>query len=197
MRKLMSFILAFVTLAIISSACSNSETYADKLKNESKAINRFIKERELNILKSMPVDYEFGENDYYLDEDSGIYLRIIDRGDTEKMASKGSSDRMGSDVYLRFYSTLRIGTSDTTAYSNNLDYGPIEFVYGNSSTYTDYSSSGYSYSFLSPACAFPLDYVGEGGEVSMIVPFANGSAMQQSYYEPIFYGRIKYTKIIQ
>ncbi len=193
MRKLISSMLAFAVLIIMFSACSNSETYADKLKNESKAINRFVKERELNILKAIPADYVFGENDYYLDEESGIYLRIIDRGDTEKMASKEKL----SEVMFRYYGTLRFSTSDTTKYSNNAALDPIKFTYGNSSTYTDYYSSSYSYSFLSPACAFPLDYVGEGGEVSMIVPFANGSAMQQSYYEPIFYARIKYTKIIQ
>lgn len=193
MRKIIGFTLALAAFVVIFSACSSSETYADKLKNESKAIDRFVKERELNVLKSMPEDYKFGENDYYKDEDSGIYLRIISRGDTEKMASK---DKLPL-VLFRYYGTLRFSTADTTKYSNNGNLDPISFTYGNSNTYTDYYSSNYSYSFLSPACAFPLDYVGEGGEVSMIVPFANGSAMQQSSYEPLFYGRIKYTKIIQ
>lgn len=192
MRKIVGFIFALVALVVMFSACKDSETYADKLKNESKAIDRFIKERGYNILKSMPDNYKFGDNDYYKDEDSGIYLRIINRGDTDKMASKENK----SEVLIRFYDALRFGSTDTTSYSNDGSWSPLSLVFGDASTYYDYyGTMDYGYIFLSPACAFPLDYVGEGGEVSLIVPFVNGSAMQQSYYEPLFYGRIKYNKI--
>lgn len=194
MRKILSFTLALTALVVIFSSCKDSETYADKLKNETKAIDRFVKEREIKVLNSMPgADYEFAENEYYKDEDSGIYLRIISRGNLDKMASK---DKLPTVVF-RYYETIRFGISDTTKFSNNGSLDPMTFTYGNSNTYTNYNSNDPAYAFLSPACAFPLDYVGEEGEVSMIVPFANGSAMQQSSYEPLFYGRIKYTKIKQ
>ena len=194
MRKIIGVIFTFAILVAVFAACNNDETYADKLKNESKAIDRFIEEKGLKILSSMPSDYVFAEDEYYKDDESGIYLRIINRGDINKMASKETQ----SLVYFRYYKTLRFSTEDTTTYSNNGAYDPIKFTYGDANTYTDYyASSDYAYSFMSPACAFPLDYVGEDGEVSLIVPFANGSALQQRNYEPLFYGRIKYTKIIQ
>lgn len=195
MRKSIGFILAFVALTAMFSACKDSETYADKLKNEKKAIDRFVKQRGIEVLKSMPEDYKFEDNQYYKDEDSGIYLRIISKGDPSKMASEEDN----SEVYFRFFdSSFFASKTDSEPYSNSGKYGedPLYLSYGNANSYLDYyGSQDYGYYFLSPACAFALEYVGEGGEVSLIVPFTQGSALQKSNYEPIFYERIKYTKI--
>ena len=67
-----------------------------------------------------------------------------------------------------------------------------------SSTYTASTSSGsyyqeQMYRFLSQACVVPLDHgIGNNAEVSLIVPFASGSTLQQASYVPLYYQVLKY-----
>lgn len=196
MRKIIGFIFASIIVTIAFSACNNDETYADKLKNEEKAIDRFIKDRGIVVLNTFPSDTVFAENEFYRDEESGIYVRVINKGNTSNMASKTNPQ---TQVLFRFYDTELFATEDTVKYSNNTQMDPFQFVYGDANTYNyaDYSSDYSKYLFLSPGCAFPLEYVGEMGEVSVIVPFANGSSYQQGNYQPIYYGRIQYTKFLK
>lgn len=198
MRKVIGVISAFIGLAIIFAACSK-DSYADKLEKEEKAIKQYVKEQGFNIIDEYPASRVFGDKQYFKDPDTGIYIHVIDSGSKDKI-------KKGDIVYMRYYDTRFLMTEPDSTYTNDKqnydEFAALSFTYGNSSTYTssDYSSviplSSYMYTFLSPGCARPLDFnLGDRAEVSILVPFANGSYYQQySSYEPIFFGRLKYVK---
>ncbi|WP_165024600.1 DUF4827 family protein [Dysgonomonas sp. ZJ279] len=198
MRKIIGCIFAFIGLAIVISACSG-DTYAKKLDKEKKAIERFIKEEGITVIDYYPVNRGFKEKEYFKDPKTGIYLHVIDSGVGEK-AKKfvAGGSQGGTSVDMRYADTRFLG--DTAVWKNN---GPddglygLSLTYGNTGSYTFAYSTSYKdilfYTFLSPACAFPLQYVRDGAVVSMIVPFSQGSTQQTNDYSTIYYGYLKYT----
>lgn len=196
MRKIIGVIFAFMGFAIIFSACG-SETYADKLKKEQKTISRFIDTSGIKVITKYPDSRVFANKEYYKDADTGIYIHVIDSGTKDKI-------KKGDYVTMRFYDSKLLHTYPDSLITNDMqnitDFSYMYMTYGNSSGYmcysysSYYSSEFYMYMFLSPGCALPLDYnLGNQAEVSLIVPFSNGSYLQQSNYEPVYFGRLKYT----
>ena len=190
MKKIISVIFALMGLTLLFSACGG-ETYADKLKQETKAINRFIDANGIKVLTEYPSDNVFAENEYYKDPDMGVYIRVINPGNDEK-PSKGKTD-----VYLRYENILNMLNENDTIATNNQQGIYMAFKYGVSSTYTGTSTASLyqsqMYYFLSQACVVPLDHgIGNNAEVSLIVPFASGSTYQQASYAPLYYQVLKY-----
>jgi len=197
MRKIIGVIFAFIGFAIVFAACS-SDSYADKLEKEAKVIKQYVKDKGLIVRDEYPASRVFADKEYFRDPSTGVYIHVIDSGNKEKI-------KKGDIVYMRYYDTsLLISEPDSvnTNDKQNLDeWAAMYITYGNSTSYTtsDYSSSigsYYMYMFLSPGCARPLDFnLGDKAEVSLLVPFVNGSYYQQySGYEPVFFGRLRYTK---
>lgn len=191
MKKIIYIILAFIGLAVIVASCK-SETYADKLKKETEAINRFIDAHDIDVIYTYPKDHKFAANQYFKDP-TGFYFRVINPGILEEKPSKTNPK---TDVNLRYFNIINLLKNDTLEYTNNYGYS-MDFTYG---TPTTYSSTSYSttylmqkYMYLSQACVIPLDYgLGRNAEVSLIVPFEGGSTNQQSNYMPLYYGRLVY-----
>lgn len=199
MRKFIWFILTMVSLSVILVACNSGESYADKLKNEKKEIEKFLSENNIKVLGEYPGDgYNFAENEYYLDA-SGTYIRVINWGDKDYMAT---STPRTTTVSMRFDNTRYLG--DTTIWqtvNSGADFFPMEIEYGDANTYvgtypsgSSLDSEGLKYMFMSVPCTIPLEYVGNKGEVSLIVPFVNGSYYQRSSaYKAVYFGMLRYT----
>ena len=184
MKKLIGAIFALVGVAIIFSACGG-ETYADKLKKEEKAIERFKTENNIEVLYKYPDKHKFAENQYFLEPTTGIYIHVIDSGNKDKPTNKTS-------VYLRYDTIFNILDNSVGGYPNFVG-SPMYFEYGNPTSYMSYDASSQMYYFLSQACVIPLEFgLGRYAEVKLIVPFANGSSYQQGAYEPYFYSRLQY-----
>lgn len=64
---------------------------------------------------------------------------------------------------------------------------PFEFTYNVMTNNDDYQQY-----FLSEGLNVPLQFVGDGAEVSLIVPFQIGSTYASSYYTPMYFERVKY-----
>lgn len=196
MRKIIGFIFAFLAIAIVFAACGG-ETYSDKLKKEEKAINKFLSENKISVLNKYPDSGVFAENEYFKDPTTGVYIHVVNPG-TDDKPTKGKTT-----VYLRYSNIINMLTGDTVAKSNKtqgMDLYYMDFIYGNTSTYYNslYSTTQdyQEYSFLSQGCVLPLDYgLGNKAEVKLIIPFVNGSVMQQASYIPLYYGSLKYTFI--
>ncbi|MBK5722021.1 DUF4827 family protein [Dysgonomonas sp. Marseille-P4677] len=191
MKKIISVIFALMGFAILFSACGG-ETYADKLKKETKAINRFIDANGIKVLNEYPSNNVFAENEYYKDANTGVYIRVINPGNDDK-----PSREKKTDVYLRYENILNMLNENDTLATSNQQGVYMTFKYGMSSTYTGASSSSLygsqMYYFLSQACVIPLDHgLGNNAEVSLIVPFASGSTYQQTAYVPLYYQTLKY-----
>lgn len=195
MRKLFYIIFSVMALSAILASCNNGETYAERLEKEKKAIKRFINDNGIITLNSFPADSIFGEKEYYL-HPSGTYIRVIKYGDKSRKATQNPT----TDIQMRA-SAHFIG--DTLQYSNfgqSNSANWVPFTFGNTDTYSgSYSQMNnngreyYKYIFMSVPCTLSLDYVGDQGEVSLIVPFVNGSAAQTANYKALYFDRIRYT----
>lgn len=188
------FLLIF-TLCITAMSCSKSETYADKVKDERKNINRLLSSKGIDVITTYPSDGVFAENQYFRDPSTGVYFHVIDSGN----GNRASESDMAS-VYFRFWDTATLPIDKSTIESTNdnaLGLQPVSFTYGNTNSYMIQTNSDYyGYVYMSPGVTVPLKYVGEGAIVSLIVPFTQGSGYQNLAYQAIYYGRLKYTRII-
>jgi len=203
MKKTVLFTAALFCLTLIFFSCDKSETYADKLNAQTDAINRFINENNIVVTDNFPTDGVFPENVYYSDPQLGVLFRVISWGDKEDLPKINKTD-----VSLKYYNVINLSNMDTVGpyWTNDTqDYVvyPITARYqgiGGSYTQQFYdsdkvpSSNYFKYVYLSPGTMRPLDYnIGNGAEVSIIVPFTCGSYVQaNSLYHPFFYKRLKY-----
>lgn len=195
MRNIFNWVLFVVAMGMLTTSCSSSETYADKLKSERKNINAFLGEKEIELLDTYPENGVFKENQYFRDPDTGVYINVVDSGN----GNRAKTDQM-AQVYFRFWDTATLPVASSTISTSLEDQPgvqPVSFTYGNSNSYINSNQNDYfSYIYLSPGVTVPLKYVGEGAVVKLIVPFAQGSTYQNLAYQAMYYGRLKYTKII-
>ncbi|MDR1743667.1 MAG: DUF4827 domain-containing protein [Dysgonamonadaceae bacterium] len=197
-KKISLLMLSIVSLTVLNSSCNKTKTYAEYLAEEKDAIKELLKDSDFVVLNRFPTDGKFKANEFFKDDDSGVYFNIIDRGDVT-LDSDGNLDAasavaIGEEVYVR-YSGLIYFKNDTTKYSNMLVSFPEEFKYYGTATtlnMSTYYSSTYG-NATTPGWTIPLKYVGHNGQVKMIIPFNFGDAdYAQAYYEPAYYNLVKY-----
>ena len=198
MKKIYLFIFVIIGFALAFSACNKSETYADRLKKEKRAINRFIINHNIDVLNTFPEDSNFKKDQYFRDANTGVYFRIENWGE-------GETIDQGTDVYLRVApNSILLVDNDTIKHGNSQPTTAMVFTYGIESTYSSlasYMSSNwpwtkddYEYVFLSPACILPLKHgLRNGGIVSFIIPFSSGSKYQKSSNKPLYIPEMRYT----
>lgn len=109
------------------------------------------------------------------------------------------------NVLLRYENLLCLSEYDysegaSNLVGDNLDPNSYEICYNwrrdyYSTTYYYYSySSGSSYECTSGGLGFPIRFLWEGGEASVIVPFNLASSSYSQYYYTLYYGTVRYTK---
>ncbi len=173
MKKIIiASLISIVAIGMISS-CNKSKTYAQRLNEEKKVIERFINDNDIKVLSEYPKDSVFKSNEFYFDDSSGIYYNVIDSGNGRRI--KG-----GEEFYIRFKGLKYLAHSDTSTYSNTNSLQPEILVYGNTSTYA------------STAWVAPLRVVGNRAKVKMIVPFNMGFSSDQQGYKTAYYEEIDY-----
>lgn len=187
MKKTSYIIFTLIALLALGSSCNKRKTYADLLKDEAKAIDKFIAKNKLVILDNFPSNGKFKSNEFYRDAATGVYYNIIDVGDTINFKKA----EVGSEVYVRFSGLKYFSVNDSIEYSNldpiNSPW-PETLVYRGPVTIINRSL----YSNTTPGWAVPLKYVGHTGKVKMIIPFNMGSSSDQSSYTPTFYEKVQF-----
>lgn len=191
MKKLIASILILTSFSFMIS-CDDTETYADKLEKEEKAINRIKKDSGFVILKEYPQNGVFESNEFYQDPKVGVYINVIDSGNGNRAVENSTF------VDARYKSGYFFAENDTLEYEN-MSMGNagdlISFQYGKASSYISASSNyGFSnYYVKSLGMATALNYVGENAVVKLIIPFSCGSYFQQYYaYTPMYIGEVKF-----
>lgn len=177
-----SIVLILVSLVILTTSCNNRKTYADRLRDETKAIDLFIAKNDIEVLREFPANGIFDKNEFLRDPASGVYFNIIEYGDTTVRP------QWRQNIYVRFKGLQYFSTKDTTTYSNHqsrfpevLEYfGPV-----NSATLSAYSNS-------TAGWAVPLSYIGHTGRVKLIVPFEMGSLYDKDQFTPTYYEQVVY-----
>lgn len=192
MKKGLGLICFIIGLCVVFAACSSSETYADKLKNERKNISRFINEHDIVVLNSYPASGVFKENEFFRDPVTGVYINVIDSGNGNR-----ASVAKRSEVNVRFWDAMTLPAAESDTISNNIPgRQPFSFTYGITATYSSSNSNLLEYYYLSAGITAPLQYVGENARVRLIVPFASGSSFQLTAFKPIYYTQLQYTRIV-
>lgn len=127
------------------------------------------------------------------------YQDVVDHTATfyDEKFVKGSYALVRYDSLYRMTDTLDIENevplNNYAPYDYELIYNWNEAYYATS--YYSYSyGSGSSYECTSGGLGFPLRFLWNGGEVSLIVPFSLVPSDYANYYYTLYYGKVKYTK---
>ena len=183
MKKIISFVFSLIAITILVSSCNDQKTAQELIQEEKKAIQRFVSKNNIITLSSYPEDGVFAENEYYRNPD-GLFIHVVDSGNGKRATP------YKHEICVRF-DGVQWFKSDTLSYSS-FDANrnePYVFTYGISGSYAnDYNT------LACPGWEIPLAFVGEYAVVNLIVPSNLGSVSDQSYYRPVFFKGLKYTR---
>ena len=200
MRKGIVFFCSFFVLAIFF-ACDNTKTYAEKLADEKKAIQKFISARDFKTItqEEFEKDTITGEDTYVMLSD-GIYLNIVSRG------SENVEDTIqtGQNVVVRFteYDIFAEEITPASNYKNPYEPGnsyPDMFrfeqvgttLYGRFITgemgIGSHMVSAYSSTSVPAGWLLPLKYIRNGAHIRLVVPSKMGHLTAQQRVLPFFY----------
>ena len=172
MNKLFLFVSVFLAASMFF-ACDKTKTAQELLKEENKAIDRFIANNVIIVTNNLADMYE---DNVYFKTKEGLYIHVIDSGN-------GNKAKYNQEVLVRFKDLIYF-KNDTTKYSNVLaGNSPYVFYYGNAYSYSDLACDGW---------AIGLSLVSENAEVSLIIPSGLQPYSVQSSFSPVYYGYLKY-----
>lgn len=183
MKKLLLFIIAVSGILFLTTSCKDQKSYADYLRDEERAIERFLLQNNLSVIERFPSDGVFESDEFYKDPETGVYYNIVEYGDTTENLF------MGEEIYVRFSGLKYFMVDDSTTY-NNKDTSnspwPQTIIFrgpANSSTNSFYDTPGW---------VVPLTRIGHNGKVRLIVTFNMGSASDRQQYQPTYYDLVQY-----
>jgi hypothetical protein len=188
MRKASLFILLITGFLTVFYSCDNTKTPQEYLREEKKAIDRFVSRHnivdlgDIAELSKYSEDKEFKENEYFK-TDRGLYIHVNNRGNLERKAKNAAL------VSVRFdyrYDIKDYVGGDTIPYTVDPALLPLTFKYGLTSTY--------DYYFACNGWAIPLAYVGENADIDLIIPSALGSTSNSESYRAVFFKHLRYTR---
>jgi hypothetical protein len=181
-KKSLFFALSFFAFSAIFSSCSQQKSLQELLREEKKAIERFISANDFVILDEYPKNGVFGEKEYFKTNE-GLYFHVVDSGNSNRIKPL-------NDVTIRFeymHDVRDAARGDTTTrIAPSLLY-PFSFTYGIQATYSPQGS---------PVCTgwiIPLSFVGEDAIIDLIIPSSLGSSSDNSNIIPEFYKNLHYT----
>jgi FKBP-type peptidyl-prolyl cis-trans isomerase len=184
MKKIFLFSLSIALLFIAFHSCDNTKTAQEYLREEKKAIDRYITKNNISIVTDYLSAFKSGEKGFeankYFKTDNGLYIHVVDSGNGNRVKFK-------DEVLVRFdyYRDVKAYVGgDTSVYRAYYTEFPIEFRYG-IGNYNSYSCDGWT---------IPLSYLGEGAIIDLIIPSSLGSSADNSAYRPVFYKSLHYTK---
>ncbi len=183
--KLLMLVASVFCLA--ASSCRDTVSYAEQLADERVATNLFLSQKK--VINEIPADtiFETGiDAPYYrLDEDGNIYMQVVSN------TGKENRPKDNDIVYFRYMrydiiSWCDLG-DDVNKIGNAVDMvNPATyFVYNN---YQVSSSSQYG-----QGIQFPLQFVGVGSEVNLVIKSQYGFTDEIANVKP-YHWNIRYIK---
>jgi len=146
MKKLVFLFLSLLAAGGIFQACDDSKTYAEMLEDEKNAVNKFIKDKRIQIISQD----EFEKNDTvtdlirneYVALSDGVYMQIVDRGSAE---NKTDTFANNNEICVR-YIEEDIMTRDTTCFNVFLEeWGDANQLYTNPAVFRYVAEGSYVY----------------------------------------------------
>lgn len=89
MKKIILPLLVLLSISILA-ACSDSESYADKVKRERAAISKYLSDSNVTVIsedqfKAQDSTTDVSKNEFVLIKSNGVYLQIIRKGCGDKI----------------------------------------------------------------------------------------------------------------
>ena len=173
--------IGLAALALLT-ACSDDQSYADRLNEERNAVNAYLANHR--VVMSVPEDsiFEVGPDApfYRVDVDGNVYMQVLNAGDRVNDRAKTSEP-----IYFR-YARYNLSTwyadgtwTMTSGNENTMDAVSCSFNYAD---YTLPSSSQWGYGLQ-----YPLLFLGVECEVNLIIKSQYGFTSEISYVTPFFY----------
>ncbi|GHT72567.1 hypothetical protein AGMMS50262_01630 [Bacteroidia bacterium] len=191
MRKTVIFVLSAILLIVANMACNDQKTMQEYIREEKKAIERFIDQQGISVVTTYPTG-DFKENEYFKTNE-GLYFHVVKRGNGTEVKPLIDEITVRFNFYLDIKNYVS-GKGDSIRIDFTV-YGTPSFQYGQSGSYASDPlclSSG-----ICLACsgwAIPLEHVTEGAVIDLIIPSALGNSTDNSNFTPVFYKNLKYTK---
>jgi hypothetical protein len=194
MQKRDFFILSIIILIVAFSSCDKTKTPQEYLREEKKAIDRFIDRQGIKVIGIETIeDYRQNmakgiEDNVYFKTNDQLYFHVVDSGNGRQIEAR-------NEVQVRlhhpdeplsyptgYYVDIKTYVSgDTTKYYS---YNPFSFQYGVSGSYDgNYSCDGW---------AIPLAFVREGAIVNLIIPSSLGASNNNSSYRAVYFENLHY-----
>ncbi len=191
MKKISIFIQFVLLLTAIFSSCSDSKTYAELLAEEKDAISKFIADSGYVVINNFEGDSLYNPATKKLVKMSnGMYLAIINKGSKTDTAVPYITT-----VTFRFKMAKVLTGNDTSYVSNYFNFrdsSPNLFKYKAQATTQSYHyTSGRT--MLCEAIQYPMDFLGNGAIVKMIIPSKISFTDYQSSVKPLYISELKYT----
>ena len=192
--KKISFLIAMLAVILAFGSCSKSETYANQLDREKKAMNDYIIKHSINVIteemfEKQGFTTDVTKNQYVLFKNTGVYMQIVDKG-TGRAIQQGET----ATVLCRFREDNLL--KDTLQLTNNVLYfgGKVDkmSVTNTSGTYT----ASFETASVPAGWLVPLPYIKIGritsatstlAHVKLIVPSQQGQIDASSNVYPCFY----------
>ena len=192
MNKILGSSLMMTAVLLITS-CDKTQSYADMLKAEEKAIERLMDEEDIVVLKEYPADGVFKENEFY-QMDNDVYINVIDSGNGNRMGTKRQN--VTSRFVVRFFKsdTLELdgfASSRLPVTFSYQKYTEVYYIWGYDQN--DTNVDAVMSSFICEGLASGLQHVGDSAVVKLIVPFKVGPSSFQQSGEPLYFPKVRYT----
>jgi hypothetical protein len=199
-------VIGFALNFVFTVSCNKVPTYEEMRTAERKLINRVIQNKKLEILSEFPRDGVFASNPFVVLE-NGLYIQVIDSGNGNRAILNETTvlARVSGELYEK---------NDTIPFRFDFftNGAPLlDFKYGHAISVAMDPPSMAHQIYFGAGLELALDYVGENGEVRMLIPghaeMRVGSSLVSaaSFYQtseagsgqyvfiPIYYDRVKFT----
>lgn len=170
------FAAIFCCLAPVVTGCKDGKSYSDMLRDEKGAVNWYLAQNRVEPRVPEDSVFQTGEDApfYRMNSDGTVYMRVIRQGDMNNRPVKGDN------VYFRFmrYDISQMYDDKTTDITG---YGNTEDMFGNSDWHFVYGNTTLpSTTQFGTGIQLPLNYLGYGCEVDLIVKSTEGMSVTSS-----------------
>ena len=183
--KKISFLITMLAVILAFGSCSKSETYANQLDREKKAMNDYIIKHSINVIteemfEKQGFTTDVTKNQYVLFKNTGVYMQIVDKG-------TGRAIQQGETANVLYFG----GKVDKMSVTNTSGTYTASFDPSASVMYDVYKTASVPAGWL-----VPLPYIKIGritsatstlAHVKLIVPSQQGQIEASRNVYPCFY----------
>lgn len=189
MKKIIPLFFLLLVCGLVFQACNDSESYADMLEKEKRAISKFIKDNDITVISASEFEKNDNKTDVskneYVQFSNGAYMQIVEVG-------TGDSIRNRDVVTVRFVEyDIMLGDTTLTNYSLPTWLDVFDYTVSGTTSYGQFRqgllAENYETSQVPEGWLVPLQFIKSGARVKIIVPSKIGHSSAMQYVYPYFY----------